>query len=524
METAISLYALSAGRMGSELSTWREEIPTSGSLQLPPDPHALEGLGRNHRVETALADLVDNAIDALASEVVIRFVQSNGRLRSLYVADNGQGIAADRIDSAMTVGGRREYAVGSLGKFGLGMKAASFSQARSLTVLSRSAQGDINGRRWHLGSLSDFRCSIIPQDFVAEELEREWGFKTDGAGGRTVVRWDDITGFTVTNDHDRVQAFLNATITKILDHLGLVLHRFLASGSLRIAVDVEDVDRSIVGAQFEAEALDPFGYHRSGHTDYPRTLVGEHDGHQLAFECHIWPGRSKLPNFRLPGGPVERQGLYFYRSNRLLHAGGWDGLAVPDPRLQLARVAIDISDDVMGVFSMNPEKSRVTVGPDFAYLAESARDAADMRMPDYLRDAENAYKRSRERSRDRRKMLPPGKGLDPLVKRAIGDEVPFVAGEEPIDIRWRRFDGLDLFAVDREQRTLWLNDRYRPAIVGGGRGGLNDAPLVKAMLYLLVEDTFQGEYLGPKDKDNLAMWQEILTTAARSQDARRARS
>jgi hypothetical protein len=306
--------------------------------------------------------------------------------------------------------------------------------------------------------------------------------------------------------------------------LGLVLHRFIARDALRVAVDVEDVDRSVVGAQFEGEALDPFGYQRSGHPEYPKTLVADHDGNRLEFACHIWPARSKLPNFRLPGGAVERQGLYFYRGDRLLHAGGWDGLTVPDPRLQLARVAIDINDDVAGLFAMNPEKSRIAVGPDFAHLAEAARDEVGARMSDYLRDAESTYKRSRERNRDRRKMLPPGKGFEPSLKRAIGEEIPFLVGGDPIDIRWRRCGGLDLFTVDREHRTLWLNDRYRQVVIGGGRGGLNDAPLVKALLYLLVEDVFQGEYFGAKDKDNIAMWQEVLTAAARSGHTRDPRS
>jgi hypothetical protein len=123
------------------------------------------------------------------------------------------------MNAAMTVGGRREYEAGSLGKFGLGMKAASFSQARSFTVLTRTPEGATSGRRWKLGGLTDFRCDIVPADFATEELERDWGFKTEGAGGRTVIRWDDITGFTVTDDPDRVQTFLTSTITRILNHL-----------------------------------------------------------------------------------------------------------------------------------------------------------------------------------------------------------------------------------------------------------------------------------------------------------------
>ena len=61
------------------MSTWREEVPTDGTVELPPDPRALEGLGRNHSLETALADLVDNSIDAGATHVLIRLLRYDGR-------------------------------------------------------------------------------------------------------------------------------------------------------------------------------------------------------------------------------------------------------------------------------------------------------------------------------------------------------------------------------------------------------------------------------------------------------------
>ncbi|WP_240762465.1 ATP-binding protein [Micromonospora sp. HM134] len=486
-------------------------------MSLPPDPHALDGLGRNHSIETALADLVDNSIDAEASDVLIRFMQRGGRLCGLYVVDNGRGIRADRVDAAMTVGGLAEYGADSLGKFGLGMKAASFSQARSLTVLSRTAD-TIVGRRWRIGDRKDFRCDVVPEDFAAEELDRRWNIKSSGTG--TVIRWDDVTGFPATGDPTRVQGFLTATMTKILNHLGLVMHRLLMEGRVRIGIDVEDTDQAMAGPRFDATPLDPFGYHKSGHLAYPKRLTAFADGYPIHFDCHIWPGRSKVHQFQLAGGVVERQGLYFYRRKRLLHAGGWDGVTVPDPRMQLARVAIDIDDEIVGLFRMNPEKSRVIVGPEFAHLAEAARAEDGTTMTDYLRDAEAAYRKSRERSRNRRRMIPPGRGFEPAVRGTIADEVPLIEGESPIDIRWRRIEGMALFAIDRVARTLWLNDRYRSAVLGGRRGGLNDAPLVKALLYLLVEDVFQGEYLGAKDKDNIALWQEVLTTAARCEVAR----
>ncbi|WP_309231974.1 ATP-binding protein [Micromonospora tarensis] len=487
-------------------------------MSLPPDPHALDGLGRNHSIETALADLVDNSIDAGASDVLIRFMQQRGRLCGLYVVDNGRGIRADRVDAAMTVGGSAAYGADSLGKFGLGMKAASFSQARSLTVLSRTADSHVVGRRWRIGDRTDFQCDVVPPDFAHEEIDRSWNLKSSDTG--TVIRWDDVTGFPATDDPTRVQGFLTATMTRILDHLGLVMHRLLAEGRINIGIDAEDTDLATAGPRFDVTPLDPFGYQKPGHLDYPKRLTATAHGHAIHFDCHIWPGRSKTRQFQLVGGVVQRQGLYFYRRKRLLHAGGWDGVTVPDPRLQLARVAIDIDDEIIGLFHMNPEKSRVTVGPEFAHLAEQARGEDGTTMADYLRDAEAAYRTSRERSRNRRRMMPPGRGFEPALKGTIADEVPFVEGENPIDIRWRRFEGTDLFTVDRDSRTLWLNDQYRSTVLSGRRGGLNDAPLVKALLYLLVEDVFQGEYLGAKDKDNIALWQEVLTTAVLCEVAR----
>ncbi|MFC6538068.1 hypothetical protein ACFQES_14945 [Nonomuraea salmonea] len=97
-------------------------------------------------------------------------------------------------------------------------------------------------------------------------------------------------------------------------------------------------------------------------------------------------------------------------------------------------------------------------------------------------------------------------------------EVPFThENDHPLDVRWKRLGSENFFEVDREQRTLWINEVYRSALLGNRRGGLNDAPLVKALLYLQFEEMFQGERLGPKDKDNLELWQEILTAAAKSE-------
>jgi histidine kinase/DNA gyrase B/HSP90-like ATPase len=505
----------------SQPRRWREEVPTIGTLELPPDARALDSMGRNHSFETALADLVDNSIDANATHVLIRLIRRGGRLRAVYVVDNGDGIPASTIDAAMTIGGRRKYTSSDLGHFGIGLKAASFGQARTLSVMSQ-ASGDIAvGRRWELDpNRHGFHVDVVPQEFTEQELARDWGMRSTRVG--TVIRWDNVIGFPITDDTKRVEEFIATKATSVSNHLGLVFHRILGSERVRIAFDVEDVDLEEAGPRFEVRALNPFGYRRTGQAGYPRELIARHRSTAITFRCHIWPGRSNIPEFRLSGGAEARQGLYIYRRDRLLQAGGdWGGVATPSKRLQLARAEIDIRDDIAGLFSMNPEKSRVLMGAEFTHLAETARAEDSTTFESYLAEAESAFRESRKRTRERRNMIPPGKGFTPALRRTMEDEIPLLEQDQALDIRWKRFDPSreDFLEIDRSTRTLWLNDRYRAALLGGRRGGLNDLPVVKALLYLLTEDAFQGEYLGAKDKDNIELWQEVLTAAVRDEKA-----
>jgi hypothetical protein len=492
------------------LSNWRSEVPTTGVVELPPHPRALDALGRNHSLETAVADLVDNSIDAAATNVLIRFVQQGPQLLGLYVVDDGRGITGDQIDTAMTVGGRRDYTSTDLGRFGLGLKAASFSQASSLTVLSRAAGQTAVGRRWLLrDDRKGFQCDTVRPDFATDELDRQWTFPVNDHG--TVVRWDDVHAFPHSVDSDHTAEFLNRTIAGLQGHLGLMFHRILASGTVQISIDVEDLDDGS-GLTNQVTPIDPFGYPFAP-SGWPKTLVANFAGQSFELHCHIWPRRSNLQQFRLPGGAEERQGLYFYRRDRLLQAGGWEGIYAAGRKLQLARVALDISGDVAGLFTMNAEKSRVSVGPAFARSVGAARASDGTTMNDYLRAAEDIWTTSNQRTAARKPVVPPGKGLPAQVSRGIRDELPQLH-DDPLDIVWRPFTNDAFFEIDRAAHELRLNQRYRHALLGGRRGGLNDLPLLKAALYLLMEQVYQGAHLGSRDRDNIELWQEILTVAA----------
>jgi hypothetical protein len=306
-------------------------------------------------------------------------------------------------------------------------------------------------------------------------------------------------------------------MTEIINHLGLILHRFIEKGHIEILLDVEDVDQDLVGPRSRVEAIHPFGYARPGKAGYPKDLLARHGDLQVVFKCHIWPPRSRMLEFSLVTGAEKHQGLFFYRRGRLLQAGGsWDGISVAARERQLARVEVDIDGLPVSLLAMNPEKSRVQVGPDFAALAASAMAQDGTAFADYLADAEERFRESRKRRRARKSMIPPGKGFAPQLKRAIRDEIPMQDHQVPITMRWTRFDRAhrdDFFRVDRAERALWLNERFRP--LAKSRRGSNDAALLKSLLYLLMEQAFTGEYLGARDRDNIELWQEILAAAAK---------
>ncbi|MBW6440023.1 ATP-binding protein [Actinoplanes hulinensis] len=496
------------------MTAWIAEVPTAGTVELQPDPHALDSLGRNHSLETALADLVDNSVDAGAGTVLIRFIRHGARLIGLYVVDDGRGMTPESIDTAMTLGGRRSYNENDLGRFGVGLKAASFSQAASLTVLTRATGHPAVGRRWlHGQEHANFQCDLVAGNFVEAELDRAWPMSTRPSG--TVIRWDRVAGFPATDDTHQVTTFLSRAIDHLRGHLGLMFHRLLAAGRIKILVDVEDINEG-VGIPTEISPIDPFGYMKPA-PGWPRTLTSDVDGRQLQIVCHIWPRKASTEQYRLPGGAENRQGLYFYRRDRLLHAGGWEGIHAPDKKLQLARASIDIDGDVAGLFTMNPEKSRVAAGADFARAVTAARADDGTTISDYLKAAESTWGISTQRATaQRHPVIPPGKGLHPKIVREIVEELPQV-NSSPLNLLWARFDNDNFFEIDRDAMTLRLNNRYRAAVLGGRRGGLNDAPLLKSVLFLLIENVFQGVHLGARDKDNIELWQEILTTAARAE-------
>ena len=474
-------------------------IETVRRIHVPPDPGILKALGMNQSFEAAVADLVDNSLDAEATSVLIRFVLKRGRAAQLQIIDNGKGMNEARIDAAMKLGKPKERGKVSYGYYGMGLKSASFGQASAFTVMSRSVRAAAEGRRMYREKPgSDFDVDVLNSGAVEQHLDVLLPVVRSVKKG-TVVQWDSVKDFPRSRDtsHD---AYINKRITDLHRHLGMVYHRLLERGDVEIVIDSYDVVHDIGGIPTLVDPVNPFDYHRSGDPDYPRDLIAQLHNQQVILHCHIWPPKSQAPQYRLYGRPVESfQGFFLYRKDRLLKAGGWGGVIQENKSYKLARVAVDI-DEHLDVFTMSVQKSGVGFTSKLVHAIEKACDTTEVTLAQYLDAAAETVKRGNTWKPKQIKILPPGQGLDPDVKKAIKGGSPILEDKTAVSIRWGKIANGSFVDVDHKGKTLVLNEKYRSSLLHGAYGSLNDAPLVKALMFLLYEDMLRGQAMARKTK------------------------
>ena len=96
-----------------------------------------------YSLETAIADIIDNSIAAHSKLIETHWEWNDGEPVA-WILDDGSGMGADRLVEAMRFGGIGPDAARpdeDLGRFGLGLKTASLSQCRQLTVASKTSAG-----------------------------------------------------------------------------------------------------------------------------------------------------------------------------------------------------------------------------------------------------------------------------------------------------------------------------------------------------------------------------------------------
>ena len=350
-----------------------------GTRNAPPRAGAmLESLrGLGYTTAAALSDLIDNSISAGASEVRIHFAW-DGALSRIAMLDNGRGMTDAELERAMTLGDKSPLdtrASDDLGRFGMGLKTASISQCRRLTVASTKANSDRACLRWDLNALAaipDAGWLLFegPADgseaYLAPLAEQSCG---------TLVLWETLdrivtTGYTIDDYND--------LIDRVLSHVAMVFHRLLEGPNARLKIFLNGN---------RVAPWDPF---MIGHLAKPwnSPIARKHtEAGPVELECHVLPHKDKLSaaEFESGAGPegwTAQQGFYVYRNERLLVAGGWLGLGQGrawnrDEALRLARIRLDIPNTADATWKIDIRKS--TARPPVALRAWLTQYAEDTR-------------------------------------------------------------------------------------------------------------------------------------------------
>jgi hypothetical protein len=312
--------------------------------------------------------------------------------------------------------------------------------------------------------------------------------------------------------------WLSHVMDGLCQSLGVTFHRIIEEDSLEIVVDLFDPELGRAGAPRMIEPIDPFGFRVSGAPAYPvsmrtRSVAPESS---VSIETHILPPKTESSNARLFGRPrTDSQGFYVYRYRRLLQAGGWNTVRSSRADLQLARVRIDVTDDMAHLVRINAEKRGVEFLPAFAVSIEGATsEDGSLSFADYLATAQSVFKTSQARRRDLAPVAPLGKGFHPRLKKQLGRTFPVDQTREPVNMRWGRLGSDGFFEVDLHGSTIWLNEKYRKRLTGHDRGGINDAPIIKTALYLMLQQFMSKQWLQSTTIEQLDAWQESLNLAA----------
>lgn len=387
---------------------------------------------------TALADVLDNSIAAGAGRIDVR-VTFAGAASTVVVIDDGHGMDEAQLEEALRFGSRREYSATDLGKFGLGLKTASLSQGRKLSVISRRAGGPVHGLTLDLDHVERTdRWEVLVRS--GPEVPAEWA-ELLGSGSGTVVIWEHLDRVLSYSNPDgewarrRLQTLADAAH----GYLAMVFHRFLEGDRAGRTVKLT-VNRTVT-EPLEADVLQPWDPYVLGEPALITLPVAEYGlaGPSGPGTVRVAPfvvppkeAFSSIAAFEAAGGPLKwnrQQGLYIYRAGRLIQAGGWSGLRTLDEHLKLARIAVDFDPVLDPLFQVNVAKMRVSLPAELRSQMQSQIAAACHEADRIYRDASSARSAQDEPEEEPASIAGSNSSADEMLIR-LGSAALSLGGEE----------------------------------------------------------------------------------------------
>jgi hypothetical protein len=325
-----------------------------------------------YSLQTAIADIIDNSIAAKARNVWIDF-NWEGATTALVITDDGTGMSQAGLVNAMRPGSKNPLADRStedLGRFGLGLKTASFSQCRILTVATREVKSPAIYRCWNLdyvGRTGEWKLlNYLDNQTLISRLQ--------SVKSGTAVIWQDmdrIVKKSVKESESDLELFLGR-IKQMEMHLQMVFHAFIETGKLSVWINNNRVT-----------AWDPYIK-----TNKNTRLAGEYqlrDG--ITVSAYVLPHNSELSrdvfeNASWIKGWNAHQGFYIYRNGRMIIDGEWLGMYKQEEHSKLARIMVNVpnTSELDTEWQLDIKKSTVQLPNDIRQelkrIADDARRAA----------------------------------------------------------------------------------------------------------------------------------------------------
>ena len=302
-----------------------------------------------YSLETAIADIIDNSISASAKNIYINRIWRGGQ-SVITIKDDGEGMNSNEIIQAMRPGTQNPLSDRSetdLGRFGLGLKTASFSQCRKLSVLSKRKDESSAFWSWDLDYVTESDkwelLQWIPKEFTDE---------LDSLQSGTLVIWSDLDRVlplqTAETDDSAKRKFSEA-LDKVKNHIAMTFHRFIENKSIRI-----------FWGEHEITAWNPFCPNESKTQEQPTESING----SVKMKGYVLPHKnnfsSELAYKKAEGmnGYPAQQGFYVYRGKRLLLAGDWLGLFRKEEHYKLVRIQIDLPNKLDTEWQIDIKKSK----------------------------------------------------------------------------------------------------------------------------------------------------------------------
>ena len=342
---------------------------------------------------SAICDIIDNAVTANATNIRVFIKKKNNsfnlnkkdNVEEYLIIDDGRGMSEEELENALDLGSSDDfYAEGTLSKFGLGLKSASFAQGERLEVIT----GDGIQLRKEYVDLEEIGDEYFSMEDELSDEDRNLADKyfSDRRTG-TIIRISKIRN----NNHPSIKS----TMDELNEKIGVIYYYFLTR---QLHIYIEDV---------EIEAFDPLFIDEAGKENLDENVW---DGKSVQWllkptKIEIDKGvNGEIEITMLPHPKVRKNegvsdafirtkyhisannyGFYVYRNGRLINWANRLDIIPLDQDFYAFRGRINIKAEADDAFNIDVSKSKIN-------LSEDAKDALDDYIADYKRKCKTAWR------------------------------------------------------------------------------------------------------------------------------------